>query len=71
MHVLVIATVYTYTLSSRRVRTLVGWAISRMGWANFQERGFSKIRPPPSLCSHLSSSPMGVFSRAYGMFIKE
>ena len=29
------------------------------------QRGFSKIRPPPSLSSHLSSSPMGVFSRAY------
>ena len=26
-------------------------------------RGFLKIRPPPSLSSHLSSSPMGVFSK--------
>ena len=26
----------------------------------------SKIRPPPSFRSHLSSSPMGVFSRDYG-----
>ena len=27
---------------------------------------FSKIRPPPSFWSHLSSSPMGIFSRDYG-----
>jgi len=38
-----------------------------MGWAYFRERGFSKIRPPPSLSSHLISLPMGVFSRAYGI----
>ena len=28
--------------------------------------GFSKNMPTPSLSSHLSSSPMGIFSRAYG-----
>jgi len=38
-----------------------------MGWAYFRERGFFKIRPSPSLSSHLSSSPMGIFSRAYGI----
>ena len=38
-----------------------------MEWAYFRERRFSKIRPPPSLSSHLSSSPMGVFSRTYGI----
>ena len=36
----------------------------------FQERGFTKIRPPPSLRSHLSSSPMVIFSSAYGKFIQ-
>ena len=29
----------------------------------------SKIHPPPSFRSHLSSSPMGVFSRDYGILI--
>ena len=33
-----------------------------MGWTYFRERGFSKIRPPPSLSRHLSSSAMGVVS---------
>ena len=28
-----------------------------------------KICPPPSFSSHLSSSPMGVFSRDYGMYV--
>ena len=31
-----------------------------MGWAYFRERGFSKICPPPSLSSHISSSPIGI-----------
>jgi len=39
----------------------VEWAYFWMVWAYFRERGFSKIRPPPSLSSHLSSLPMGVF----------
>ena len=30
------------------------------------ERQLSKIRPPPSFRSHLSSSPMDVFLRDYG-----
>jgi len=47
---------------------VLGWAYFRMGWAYFQERGFSIIRPPPSLSSHLSSSPMGVLLRDYGTF---
>ena len=29
----------------------------------------SKIRPPPSFRSHLSSSPMGVLSRDYGTLV--
>ena len=37
-----------------------------LGWAHFRERGFSRICPPLSLSSHLSSLPMGVLSRAYG-----
>ena len=35
----------------------------------FWERGFLKICPPPALSSHISSSPMGVFSRVYGTSI--
>ena len=31
----------------------------------------SKIRPPPSFRSHLSSSPMGVLSRDYGSWFQE
>ena len=30
----------------------------------------SKIRPPPSFRSHLSLSPMGVFSRDYGSTVQ-
>ena len=30
----------------------------------------SKIHPPPSFRSHLSSSPMGVFSRDYGTIVQ-
>ena len=41
----------------------IGWAYFWMGWAYFQGRRFLKIRPPPSLSSHISSSPMGIFSR--------
>jgi len=40
----------------------------QMGWAYFRERGFLKLHPPPSLSSHLSSSPMGVFSRDCGTY---
>ena len=56
-----------YTLQICYVWVL-GRAYFRMGWAYFWERGFSKICPSLSLSSHLSSSPMGVFSRDCGKF---
>ena len=46
-----------------------GVSLLQTGWACFRKRGFSKIRPPSSLSSNLSSSPMGVISRAYGRSI--
>ena len=42
----------------------MGWAYLTIGWAYFRER---KIRPPLSLSSHLSSSPMCVFPRDYSV----
>ena len=46
----------------------IWWAYFWMGWAYFQERArVLKNIPTPSLSSHLSSLPMGVFSRAYGI----
>ena len=48
---------------------VLGWAYFWMGWAYFRERWFLKIRPPPSLSSHLGSLPMGIFSRAYSNII--
>ena len=36
----------------------------------FSEERVSKIYPPPSLSSHLSSSPMGVFSRGYNSMLQ-
>jgi len=44
-------------------------AYFRMRWAYFQERGFSKVRPLPSLSRHLSSSHMSIFSRDYGTIL--
>ena len=42
----------------------------RVGVLSSEISKHSKISPPPSLRSHLTSSPMGVFSGDYGMFNK-
>ena len=39
----------------------VGWPYFRMVWAYFRERGFSKIRQPPSLSSRLVHCPWVYF----------
>ena len=68
------AILFVITLHIRYVRIFeyldgttfrLGGPSFELGWAYFQERGFSKICPPPSLSCHLSSLPMGIFSRAY------
>jgi len=52
------------SVMSGYLSTWVGLLSNEVGL--FRERGFSKVPPPPSLSSHLSSSLMGVFSRDYG-----
>jgi len=42
-----------------------------MAWAYFSRERVLKIRLPTSLSSHLSSSPMGVFSRDYGTYLRQ
>ena len=43
----------------------------RVGVLSSEISKHSKISPPPSLRSHLTSSPMGVLSGDYGNFLTE
>jgi len=61
---------YYKSVTSGFLSTWLGLLSNRVGLllngvGLFQERGSSKIRPGPTLSSHLCSLPMGVFSRAY------
>ena len=56
---------------------ILGWPTFKYGRPTFKWDGpisgerVLEIRPPPTLSSHLSSSPMGIFSRAYGMHVQK
>ena len=43
----------------------------RVGVLSSEISKHSKISPPPSLRSHLTSSPMGVFSGDYGRYKRQ
>ena len=62
-------TICCYCISKRmRKEASKNHCMREVGVYSREISQLSKIRPPPSFRSHLSSSPMGVVSRNYGKY---